>query len=77
VNYADLGPCRVSPMTTRRSVATGGESIVSRINESLAAKVREARAERDADEDFMQGSARVLVAPSVDAWMGRGGTLSW
>jgi hypothetical protein len=76
VNLDSLGTVRVSPLTVRRAVATGGETITSHINESLAARVREARAERDACEDLMGGSARVQVA-SVTEWMERGGTLSW
>jgi hypothetical protein len=77
VNLAQLGTVRVSPWSPRNAVARGGQEITGRINESLAARVREVRAEWHRNADTMEGIARVRLAPSFAEWSRTGGTRSW
>lgn len=72
MSYAALDPVRLSPFTTLPGVTRRGEPMTCRVNEVLAARVREARRTRDAHEVPDCGPLRVFRD-----WMDRGGTRSW
>lgn len=68
MNLAALGSVRLPRRTNRDSLTRNGTTITAHTDESLIARVREARAERERHEDLMGGIARVVRA---------GGTLTW
>lgn len=68
MNLAALGSVRLPRRTNRDSLTRNGTQITAHTDESLIARVREARAEWERNADPMEGIARIIRASGTLTW---------